>query len=217
MIPYRLELMGGWGDDPDICPTIGSVIVISIKPKNYQKRSGLSSGTREAAQKLWGEHLPCGDPVVLANALYAYENISSIAGSQDAYGICLPGANRLDYNGKHLPTTITRATVQSETWLEEVLRLYLSPPRPKNYDPIKIVRGSYSKEKSLYDNTRLAWEAIEKQNVNLLSYCCSTCFRIQQSILPELPIPDIGLKWSGAGYGYQIGFLESKETIKIRR
>lgn len=217
MIPYRVELVGGWGDDPDICPTIGSVIVISIKPKDYQNRSGLSSGTREQAKKLWGEHLPPCDPIVLANALYTYENISSVAGSQDAYGICLPGVNRLDYNGKHLPHTITRLTQSSETWLEDVLRLYLSPPRPNDYDPIKIVRGSITEEISLYNNTMLAWGAIEKQDINQLSYCLANCFRIQQSILPLLPIPEEGLKWTGAGYGYQIGFLEGGEKIKIRR
>lgn len=217
MIPYRLELVGGWGDDPDICPTIGSVIVISIKPKDYQKRSGLSSGTREQAKKLWGDHLPSSDPITLANALYAYENVNNVAGSQDAYGICLPGVNKLDFNGGHLPYKITRLKSSSENWLESFLRLFVSPPRPNTYNPTTIVRGSILEEISLYNITNKAWDALIEQDINKLSYCLSECMRIQRIILPLLPIPEKGLKWTGAGYGYSIGFSEDGEKIKIRK
>lgn len=64
IIPYRLDLAGGWLDQPYVSKHHqGSVITISIEPThNFNNRSGMSSSTRKKAVEIWGYSLPDDDP-----------------------------------------------------------------------------------------------------------------------------------------------------------
>ena len=62
-LPHRLQLPGGWIDQPFVSrhnpKPPGSMVVVQIEP-NFRPmdRSGLASGTRAIAKKLWGAKLP---------------------------------------------------------------------------------------------------------------------------------------------------------------
>ena len=62
-IPNRLQLAGGWIDQPFISrhnpKPPGSMVVVQIEPDfRPMDRSGIASGTRAIAMKLWKGKLP---------------------------------------------------------------------------------------------------------------------------------------------------------------
>jgi len=112
MIPYRLDLAGGWLDHPSVSGLCeGSVVVASLEPSHdFESRSGLASSTRDTAFDLWGPQLPDGDLESLAKVLFCQENPPGsdyISGSQDAIGIVYPYVSRIDYSGHYWPKKIT--------------------------------------------------------------------------------------------------------------
>jgi len=78
-IPYRLALAGGWIDQPFVSRhnprPPGSMVVVGLEPAfRFMDRSGLATGTRAVATKLWGDKLPRRPPAELARELYEGEN-----------------------------------------------------------------------------------------------------------------------------------------------
>src|SRR5271157_3260950 len=73
-IPHRLQLAGGWIDQPFVSQLNprppGAMVVVQIEP-NFRPmdRSGLASGTRAVAMRLWQGRLPKGPPDKLAREL----------------------------------------------------------------------------------------------------------------------------------------------------
>ncbi|MFM2082635.1 MAG: hypothetical protein RL380_1326, partial [Verrucomicrobiota bacterium] len=62
-IPNRLQLAGGWIDQPFVSrhnpKPPGSMVVVQIEPDfRPMDRSGIASGTRAVAMKLWRGKLP---------------------------------------------------------------------------------------------------------------------------------------------------------------
>ena len=104
-IPNRLQLAGGWIDQPFVSrhnpKPPGSMVVVQIEP-NFRPmdRSGIASGTRAIATKLWNGKLPNRPPGELVRELYEAENKGKAepSGSQDMIGLIYPGINRLDYD-----------------------------------------------------------------------------------------------------------------------
>ena len=77
------------------------MVVAQIEPDfRPMDRSGIASGTRAIALKLWKGRLPKRPPEDLARELYEEENQgkSEPSGSQDMVGLVYPGINRLDYD-----------------------------------------------------------------------------------------------------------------------
>src|SRR5205823_12662079 len=78
-IPNRLQLAGGWIDQPfvsrhDPAPP-GSMVVASLEPfMRFMDRAGMATGTRYAAQRLWGDRLPDRPREQLVRELYHEEN-----------------------------------------------------------------------------------------------------------------------------------------------
>ena len=76
LIPYRVELCGGWLDQPSVnvlCP--GSVIVMSIEPTvEFNDKSGMATSSRKKAIELWQSRIPVGDRKQLAKLLFCVEN-----------------------------------------------------------------------------------------------------------------------------------------------
>jgi cytidyltransferase-like protein len=75
-IPYRLDLAGGWLDQPFVSRhAAGPVLTISIEPAmEFNERSGMASSTRRRAIELWQTDIPAGAPAKLAKVLFSYEN-----------------------------------------------------------------------------------------------------------------------------------------------
>ncbi|EGP03037.1 adenylyltransferase/cytidyltransferase family protein [Pasteurella multocida] len=113
-IPYRIDLAGGWLDQPDISQyAAGPVITVSVEPDyEFNDRSGMSTSTRKKALELWKTQIPEGDKVQLAKMLFCYENPpgNCISGSQDSLGIVLPGVNYLWYDGNFWPSSIVSSS-----------------------------------------------------------------------------------------------------------
>jgi hypothetical protein len=106
-IPNRLQLAGGWIDQPFVSEhnpkPPGSMVVVQIEPTfRPMDRSGIASGTRAIAMKIWKGKLPNRSPEDLARELYEVENKGNAepSGSQDMIGLVYPGVNRLDYDFK---------------------------------------------------------------------------------------------------------------------
>src|SRR5436190_18648759 len=104
-IPNRLQLAGGWIDQPFVSrhnpEPPGSMVVVQIEP-NFRPmdRSGIASGTRAVAMKLWKGKVPARPSAQLVRELYDAENKGKTepSGSQDMIGIVYSGINRLDYD-----------------------------------------------------------------------------------------------------------------------
>ncbi len=59
-IPYRLDLAGGWLDQPYVCQAeSGPVLTISLEPIiEFNERSGMASSSRRRAIELWQDRSP---------------------------------------------------------------------------------------------------------------------------------------------------------------
>ena len=117
LIPYRLDLAGGWLDQPFVSKHgAGAVLTISLEPvMEFNERSGMASSSRRRAIELWHTDLPADDREKTARMLFAYENPPGseiFAGSQDAIGIVFPGLNRIDYCGEYWPKKINPASCE---------------------------------------------------------------------------------------------------------
>lgn len=103
-IPYRIDLAGGWLDQPYVSKhASGSVITICIEPDyEFNDRSGMSTSSRKKAIELWQTDIPDGDKEKLARTLFCFENppgTQYVSGSQDSLGITMPGLNKFHYEG----------------------------------------------------------------------------------------------------------------------
>jgi hypothetical protein len=147
-IPNRLQLAGGWIDQPFVSQhnpqPPGSMVVVQIEPDfRPMDRSGIASGTRAVALKLWRGKLPNRPAAALVRELYAAENKGKTqpSGSQDMIGLVYPGVNRLDYDyqveGGIFPAHIESCNrPRVARWLEKVLHLIPVEPRPDGYSPL---------------------------------------------------------------------------------
>src|SRR5450631_1478736 len=149
-IPNRLQLAGGWIDQPFVSQLNphppGAMVVVQIE-SNFRPmdRSGLASGTRAVAHRLWKGKPPKRPLDGLVGELYKAENKGKAepSGSQDMIGLVYPGVNRLDYDfrfeGGIFPSHIESCNnPKAARWLEKVLHLIPVEPRPEGYSPLGI-------------------------------------------------------------------------------
>lgn len=244
-IPFRLDLAGGWLDQPFVnCLTGGSVITISVEPTMaFNDRSGMSSSTRKAAIELWKTQIPDGNRALLAKTLFCYENppgTKDIAGSQDAIGLVYPGLNRIVYGelGSYWPNQI-------ETVLDEDIlaflesRLWLMPlgEREAGYSVLENTRVDSSAAAALAAAAEDLFLAATTKDARALGKAMTASFEAQIEMFPNMTSIGIqntiqqcyqesplilGHKLSGAGGGgYLVLFSElpipNALQIKIRR
>ncbi len=235
--PYRVCLAGGWMDQPWVSEVYpGSCVVAQIWPDHdFNDRSGMATSSRKIAMELWGGKLPEGDPVRNAKLLFGAENppgCEYVSGSQDQIGLLVPGANRLDYDGKYWPCHI-ESTTDAETceWLSRVLHLVPLAPRPEGYNPLVEKYLTVENVKQLGHAGDLCWEGIVQRDVKRLGEGMKQTFLMWKKMLPYT-VPDwvaeeLETNWfpnypgaipSGSGGGYVIVASETKipGALKIK-
>ena len=232
-IPNRLQLAGGWIDQPFLSrhhpKPPGSMVVVQIEPDfRPMDRSGIASGTRAVATKLWKNKLPDRPPNELVRELYDAENNGKAepSGSQDMIGLVYPGVNRLDYDfnfeGGIFPSHIEScSSAKVARWLENVLHLIPIEPRPDGYSPLGIKNLDPIWISRLGESGKACFDAICKKDVRALGGSLNETMLCWEKILPhvvahpriKLDLKKIlrayqndfpGAMFSGCGGGYLI-------------
>lgn len=230
-LPHRLQLAGGWIDQPFVSrynpKPPGSMVVVQIEPDfRPMDRSGIASGTRAVAMKLWRGRLPKRPLPQLVRELYAAENQGKTepSGSQDMIGLIYPGINRLDYDyrieGGVFPSHIeTLNDARTARWLEKVLHVLPVEPRPEGYSPLGRKNLDPKWVARLGQCGRDCFDSIRRRDVDALGASFNLNMRCWETLLPDVvrhPLLDIdlpgllhayqqrypGAMYSGCGGGY---------------
>jgi cytidyltransferase-like protein len=239
-IPYRLDLAGGWLDQPFVSKLhAGAVITVSLEPTHvFNNRSGMASSTRKAAQVLWKYELPSGDKERIAKQLFCFENppgTQEIAGSQDAIGLVYTGLNKLNYNGNYWPESMDSTEEEDVLqFLENGLQLIPLGEREDGYSVLEDIRVSPAGAGALAEAAELLYAAACERNALHFGEAMTRSFEAQIEMFPNMLTPNLknaihllpnhvlGYKVSGAGGGgYLVAFsqtpIPNALKIKIRR
>ncbi|MDR2038288.1 MAG: adenylyltransferase/cytidyltransferase family protein [Bacteroidales bacterium] len=238
LIPYRIDLAGGWMDQPYVSKYYpGSVLTINIEPDyEFNDRSGMSTSTRNKAIEMWQTDIPTGDPEKLAKTLFCFENppgTKVISGSQDSLGIVLPGLNKLDYDDNYWPFQIT--SIHDEdilSWIEDHLYLVALSPRGNTYNVLDKTNITRENVRILSEATDDCWNGILQKDIRRFGNAFRRSFEAQIAMFPNMVDENIlqdleeykkdalGWKLSGAGGGGYFVFVaehpENTKGIKIR-
>jgi hypothetical protein len=195
--PYRLQLAGGWIDQPFVSrlnPTPpGSMVVVSLQPTfHYMDRAGMATGTRKVALRRWNGRLPAADPERLVEELYAEENRGKTdpSGTQDMIGLIYPGVCRLDYDAAHR-AGVFPSHVESNRdpavarWLEEVIHLLPVMPRPSGYSPLGVLQLDPAWVQRLGRSGRDCFAAITAQDARSLGASLNETMACWEALLPH--------------------------------
>jgi hypothetical protein len=239
-MPYRLALAGGWIDQPFVSRhnprPPGSMVVVGLEPAfRFMDRSGLATGTREVATRLWRGRLPKRPLAELVRELYAEENRAKAepSGSQDMIGLIYPGINWLDYdfaaNGGVFPVRIESLNdARTARWLERVIHMLPVAPRPEGYNPLGRRNLEPNWIARLGQTGKDCFEAIRRRNVAALGASLNACMVCWERLLPHtvrhptLKVDLVGLlrvyqaqypgaMYSGCGGGYLL--VVSEEPV----
>ncbi|MDR0427834.1 MAG: adenylyltransferase/cytidyltransferase family protein [Dysgonamonadaceae bacterium] len=236
-IPYRIDLAGGWLDQPKVSKLCaGPVLTISIEPDyEFNDRSGMSTSSRKKAIELWQVDIPAGNKEQLAKTLFCFENppgTNYISGSQDALGIVLPGLNKLHYSGDFWPSDIENNPDEDILkWLEKSIWLVPIYPRGEDYDVLKDTNITEENARQLSEAAKASWEAIKRKDLKKFGENMIKSFEAQIKMFPKMITEDLlkildsyknqasGWKLSGAGGGGYWILLSEKpieNAIQIR-
>lgn len=230
-IPYRMAFAGGWIDQPFVSrlnpDKVGSMVVVAIEPTvRFMDRSGMATGTRKVAMRLWNGRLPERPPAQLVKELYAEENknLAEPSGSQDMIGLLYPGVNRLDYDysfeggvfPRHIETNRDPALAE---WLQRVIHVIPVAPRPPGYSPLGVKNLDPEVIRELGRSGKRCFDAIVSRDLKGLGESMNTCMNCWERMLPHVvkhPSIEIdlvallrsyqsqyaGAMYSGCGGGY---------------
>jgi cytidyltransferase-like protein len=228
-IPFRIDLAGGWLDQPFVSKYYpGPVVTISIEPTlQFNERSGMASSTRRKAIDMWGPRIPPGNYEKLAKMLFCYDNppgTEVISGSQDAIGIVFPGLAKANYRGEYWPMSIERITNEHIIqFVEDSLYLITLGPRNAGFDVLADTNIDERGAKALGDAAEANWLAIREQDVPGFGQTMRAGFEAQVAMFPHMMNEDVeqlieqyrdialGWKLSGAGGGGYLILVSDKE------
>ena len=236
-IPYRIDLAGGWLDQPYVSKYHpGPVLTISIEPDyDFNNRGGMSTSSRKAAIEMWHVDIPEGDRETLAKMVFRYENPPGspyISGSQDAIGIVMPGLNRLNYDGGYWPENIeSNKDADVLDFIEKNLWLVPLAPRDNKYDVLANTNIDADGAKRLAQAADDCWNAILGKDVDAWGKACTASFDAQVAMFPNMISDHVrkaideykgrvkGYKITGAGGGGYLVLINDtpiEEAIQIR-
>ena len=236
-IPYRVELCGGWLDQPSVNSLVpGSVIVMSIEPTiNFNGKSGMATSSRKKAIELWQNRIPVGNEEKLAKILFSVENppgTKTISGSQDQLGILMPGLSKLNYNNGYWPTSIDRVLdCKTLNFIATHLSLLQLPQRRASYNVLNNTNINQLSAQKLADASERCWQAILRYDAVGWGKATTDCFHAQLEMFPEMLTPDVekaidkyhdkvyGWKLTGAGGGGYLILVSDQnisETIRVK-
>ncbi|HET7625695.1 MAG TPA: hypothetical protein VFM25_10570 [Verrucomicrobiae bacterium] len=197
-IPNRLQLAGGWIDQPFVSRhnprAPGSMVVVQIEP-NFRPmdRSGIATGTRAIAMKIWNGKIPRRPLEELVRELYHAENDGKAepSGSQDMIGLIYPGVSRLDYDFKigggvfpsHIESCNNRKVAR---WLGNVLHLIPVEPRPEGYNPLGRKNLNPEWVARLGKAGRDCFDAIVQMDAEALGASFNLNMKCWQNLLPDV-------------------------------
>jgi hypothetical protein len=221
------------------------MVVVSLEPAfRFMDRSGMATGTRAVATKLWRGKLPSRPPAELVRTLYDRENQGRAepSGSQDMVGLIYPGISRLDYdfaaNGGVFPAHIeTLNDPKAARWLERVIQVIPVAPRPEGYNPLGWKNLQPKWIARLGQSGKDCFEAIRHRDLRGLGSSMNECMTCWEKLLPHTvrhPTLTVDLRallkayqsryagamFSGCGGGYL--FVVSEQpvpgafTVKVR-
>jgi cytidyltransferase-like protein len=229
-LPYRIDLAGGWLDQPFVSKHHpGAVITISLEPnREFNERSGMASSTRRHARELWGDKIPSGTYENLAKCLFCYDNppgTQFISGSQDAIGLVFPGLAYMFYENEYWPSRIEhRLDGALLRFVEEALYLVPIHPRSDDFDVLAKTSIDAPGARNLADAAEGLWQAILDQDLQTFGWMMRTSFEAQvamfplmmnnhvASLLEKFQHQALGWKLSGAGGGGYL-ILVSEQPI----
>ena len=218
-IPYRIDLCGGWLDQPFVSREHpGSVVTVSLEPTiEFNERSGMATSTRRKAIELWGPRLPVDGYEKLTKILFCYDNppgTREFSGSQDAIGIVYPGLARAYYDGDYWPEKIEHVLDEEAlTFVQESLYLVPIEPRSDDYEVLSETRITRESAKALATAADDCWEAIQHRDLAAFGRAIREGFEAQVAMFPHMKTPAVedaierhtdgtlGWKLSGAGGG----------------
>lgn len=188
------------------------MVVVQIEP-NFRPmdRSGIASGTRAVADRLWKGKLPRRPLPELVRELYAAENAGKTnpSGSQDMIGLVYPGVNRLDYDhrveGGVFPAHIESLnSARVSLWLERVLHLLPIEPRPPGYSPLGKQNLDPKWIARLAQAGRDCFAAIQRRDASALGASLNLNMKCWETILPHtVAHPSIKVDLTGLLKAYQ--------------
>ena len=239
-IPYRIDLAGGWLDQPYVSKHhSGAVLTICIEPDyDFNNRGGMSTSSRKAAIEMWHVNIPDGDRETLAKMLFRFENPPGspyVSGSQDAIGIVMPGLNRLNYDGDYWPSSIESIKEKEIlNFIEKNLWLIPLAPREQKYDVLAKTDISAEKVATLAQAADECWQAILDCDIDRWGKACTASFDAQVQMFPYMISEHVrkaieeykdlvkGYKITGAGGGGYLVLINDKPIdkaiqIRIRR
>ena len=229
-LPYRIELAGGWLDQPYVSKHYpGPVVTLGIEPTlEFNERSGMASSTRRKMREIWGPKLPPGDYEKLAKILFCYDNppgTEIISGSQDSIGLVFPGLAYAYYDGDYWPEYIEhRLDEPLLSFVENALYLMPLGPRTEDYNVMADTFFDREHAKALSDATEDNWQAILNMDIVGFGHSLRRMFEAQVAMFPAMmnarvaAVIDkyrdqaLGWKMTGAGGGGYL-ILASEKPI----
>ncbi|MDR2472041.1 MAG: adenylyltransferase/cytidyltransferase family protein [Tannerella sp.] len=236
-IPYRIDLAGGWLDQPFVNKFhSGYVVTVCIEPDyEFNDRSGMATSSRKKAIELWHTDIPDGDREVLAKTLFCFENppgTKYVSGSQDSIGIVYQGLNMLYYDNDYWPSHIENHTApELLSWLEAHLWLVPLYPRKASYDVLAGTDITIMNARALAEASAACREALLARDLKAWGAASTASFEYQIRMFPNMVTEDImneiesyrcdvlGWKLSGAGGGGYMVFVSDKpvrNAVRIR-